>query len=395
MSDDPRLRVRFVILNLRMGGQVSSILSLKSALLERGIDAELLLPPLALSASKHDLTTYATLSARRRVAGLLALLRGLGDLATDPNLVLHIVVPSPAFLPILHLLPFPAERIIVQCEGPCTQLDREHLRALLEDPTLILPRLIVNNRAWMRLGRKPSCAHIASHPAIASQLRRAGHEKIFEIPNSSFPLSEDDGVTPPLSLCTPHQGLPDEDDVWCAYVGHAHPVKGVDDLLQAFAEAARRRPELRLLLALSGDGDAARVRRSITALGLEGRVRLAGLVPVSTLLDRVDLLVLPYRSAITTTLYPSLLLEADSARCPVLVAAIPELTPVLDTDSDGVRVFPPRSIQALADALAETPPRSRCGPRSFLLLPKALERVERTISAYQEVIRNCAPEASQ
>jgi glycosyltransferase involved in cell wall biosynthesis len=376
------LRVRFVILNLRMGGQVSSILSLRSALLERGVDAELLLPRLARSASKHDLTAYAALPALKRVAGLLALLRGLRELAADANVVLHLVVPSPAFLPILRLLPFPADRTILQCEGPCTQVDREHLKALLEDPALIAPRLILNNRAWMWAGPRSECAHIAPHPAIAAQLRQIGERKIFEIPNSSFLLPEGDGDAPRLPGSATPQAIPgDDDSIWCAYVGHAHPVKGVDDLLEAFAEAATRRPELRLLMALSGDGDAARILRSIAAHGLEERVRLVGLVSIPELLDRVDLLVLPYRSAITTTLYPSLLLEADSARCPVLVAAIPELVPVLDTDSGGVRVFPPRSIQALAHALATTPARSRCGRRSFLLLPTARERAERTVSA--------------
>lgn len=390
MTDPARLKVRFVVLNLRMGGQVSSILSLRSALLERGVDSELLLPEHARSASKHDLTSYAALPARRRAAGMLTLLRGLRALGADPGVVLHLVVPSPAFLSILRILPFPSERTIVQCEGPCTRLDGEHLRSALEDPALLVPRLILNNRIWMRLARKAGCAHIASHPAIAAQLREVGLKKIFEIPNSGVLLPDSDATPHSYSHDVPHRSLPEEDDnIWCAYVGHAHPVKGVDDLLEAFAKAVTRRPELRLLMALSGDGDAARVRRSIAARGLADRVLLAGLVQVSELLERIDLLVLPYRSAITTTLYPSLLLEADSARCPVLVAALPELMPILDTDSGGVRVFPPRSVPALVDALVTTPPRSRGGRKSFLRLPTARENVDHTISVYHEIIRSC------
>src|SRR5689334_18743139 len=300
-------RVRFVVLNLRLGGQVSGVLAVCDELRRRGWDASLLLPAGLGSASKPELTAFGALPAPRRFAATLRLLASLRDVASGPDEVVHLVLPSPAFLPLLWRIPLPARRVVVAYEGPCTAFDREHLQALADDPWLLLPRMLLSNRAWMRLGPIGSYAHVAAHPLVAAQLRRAGACTVYEIANLAELTSADTGpALSPLPLREPGT-------IWCAYVGHAHPVKGVYDLVDAFAEASRRRPDLRLLLALSGDRDVGPLARRVGALGLVPHVSMLGLVDVRALLKQTDVLVLPYRSTITTTLYPSLLLEAAEA----------------------------------------------------------------------------------
>lgn len=371
--------VRFVVLNLRMGGQVSSVLSLCEELHSRGVDASLLLPPTVEAASKDQLTAFGAQPFSRRMSAMRRLLGGLGSLAGEPEQVLHIVLPSPAFLPLVRLVPFPLARTVVSYEGPCTGLDREHLHAFLDDPRLMLPRLVLNNRAWVRGGPVRHATHVATHPFIARQLRRAGARTVHEIPNVST-LSRDEasqGITP----------LPGREpgSIMCAYVGHTHPVKGIFDLLAAFAHAVPKRPELRLLLALSADGDAEKVAEQVERLGISDRVTRLGLVDVRHVLERVDALVLPYRSAITTTLYPSLLLEAAGAGCPLILSRLPALESAVAYDSPSVHPVRPRSVASLTQALLSLPPRLATRRDPFLLLPPVEERVEAMMRVYSRV----------
>jgi glycosyltransferase involved in cell wall biosynthesis len=253
------------------------------------------------------------------------------------------------------------------------------VRALVEDPTLMFPRLVLNHRAWIRTGPVQRATHVASHPLIAYQLRQAGARMVYEIANvSTFDSFET--VTGITSLPIREHGT-----TQCAFVGHAHPVKGVLDLLEAFARAAPRRPELRLLLALSADRDNRAVTKQIERLDISDRVTLRGLVSVRQLLAETDALVLPYRTTITTTLYPSLLLEAAAAHCPVVLSRLPELEPAVDYASPSILPVQPRSVESLTDALLKVRPRAGAIASPFLLLPSVPDRVDAMVGAYEQV----------
>ena len=106
-------------------------------------------------------------------------------------------------------------------------------------------------------------------------------------------------------------GWPPEAPV-VAYFGFLHPVKGLETLLEAFAEVLEgRRPQARLLLvggvkslALRGEEAAwywNKLQTLVTKLGLDGMVAMTGYVPgeeASRLLSGADVGVLPFNHGV-------------------------------------------------------------------------------------------------
>ncbi len=369
------MRVTFCVLNLRMGGQVSSVTSLMQLVAARGHEVRLALPEGVPCPSKGSLAAFGRRPLGARAAAVWRMLRALPRGERD---VVHLVVPTPAFAVAALVAPTTPRRVLVQYEGLPTAFDGEHLRAFRDDPLLLAPRLVLNHGAWARAARRTSCAHLATSPSLARWLRARGFEDVVEAPNVAQLSPEDGAPLPP--------GLVEADDLAVAYVGHCHRLKGVDDLVAAFALAAPRRPELRLVLALSPDGDRARVERRVEALPamIRARVRVAGIVPVASLLRRVDALALPYRTLVTTTVYPSLLLEADALGCPVVVSDVEGLRDAFAPASERLAIVPPRDVRALADALVALP--RRAAGRPVLSLPPVPERVDTVCDAYLRLV---------
>lgn len=123
--------------------------------------------------------------------------------------------------------------------------------------------------------------------------------------------------------------------------------KGVDDLLDAAARLHPNWPALQWVLA--GDGDEARLRQQVQALGLQGCVHFKGWVQgeaKQALLQTADLLVLPSWAEGQ----PVVVLEAMAVGLPVVatsVGGIPELL-----QHGGGVLVPPRDPARLAQAIA-------------------------------------------
>ena len=371
------MRIHIAVLNLRMGGQLSSMTSLVQLLAAAGIDAQIALPSGVPSTGKRDVTAFCERPLRQRVRQTWHMLRTLPlDPARD---VVHLVVPTPAFAPIAKLLPVPSDRVLVQYEGPPTHFDGPHLRALRDDPLLFGPRIVLNNALWAHAARPLQVHHLATYPALAQWLRANGFGRVHEVANVTVFAPED-------GEAGQHPPWPDAaTTINVAYIGHCHPVKGVPDLIAAFALAAPQRPDLHMRLALSADGDLASIDRQIPALPDEvrGRVHRHGLVPVAAWLQHADVLALPYRSLASTTLYPSLLLEADAAGCPLLIADLPDLRAVLPDSNLRVQWVAPRDVAALAQALIQLPKRPPTVDAVPLLkLPPAADRVRELARIY-------------
>ena len=133
------------------------------------------------------------------------------------------------------------------------------------------------------------------------------------------------------------------------YHGRVDRRKGVLDLLDAFAQLAPARPELRLLI--SGIGpDLEEVRRRVAAAPWYAQVELAGYVDyeqVPQVYHRADVFVSPtYAEGFSNTL-----LEAMASGLPCVAAEAVGVVDCLRHDDNGLLV-PPGDVTALTAALA-------------------------------------------
>ena len=135
------------------------------------------------------------------------------------------------------------------------------------------------------------------------------------------------------------------------YVGRLSREKGPETLLEAMVPLVQAAPEARLIVA--GDGPLREPLEELArARGLDEHVEFAGWVgtveDLRQLFSRADVFCLPSY----TEGMPAALLEALSARLPVVVTRVGDMPALVETTGVG-RVVPPRDAPALAAALLE------------------------------------------
>jgi glycosyltransferase involved in cell wall biosynthesis len=185
---------------------------------------------------------------------------------------------------------------------------------------------------------------IAVGPAVAEASRRLYRTPIEIVPNAiaasvAVPSGAVDVVRRELA--------PDPDAFVLLSVGRLAVAKGMEDLLQAFAEVHRRLPGARLLIA--GEGPLrSKIEGLVRSLDLEGRVTLLGQrYDVPALLHLADVFV----SASHWEGLPLAVLEALRAGRPVVASAAGDTVEVVTPDC-GVLV-PIGDPQALATSILE------------------------------------------
>ncbi|HEX9127443.1 MAG TPA: glycosyltransferase [Methylomirabilota bacterium] len=138
-------------------------------------------------------------------------------------------------------------------------------------------------------------------------------------------------------------------------VARFDPVKALDVLLRGFAVLAAIQPTARLVLI--GDGPEARRLRALAgSLGIDARVRFAGVVAdASRLLPALDL----YASASRREGLPLALLEAMACGLPVAATRVSGHVDVVEDGVTGVLVPPndPAALGRVMDALVANPAR--------------------------------------
>ncbi len=131
------------------------------------------------------------------------------------------------------------------------------------------------------------------------------------------------------------------------FVGRLDTAKGIEELLEAFASLASRRPNLRL--AFVGDGPGGdHLRSKGRHLGLENRIILNGPCSsreVARWLTAANVLALPsYNEG-----YPNVVIEALSCGRPVIATNVGGILELVNEES-GI-LIPPRDSRALAAAI--------------------------------------------
>jgi glycosyltransferase involved in cell wall biosynthesis len=130
-------------------------------------------------------------------------------------------------------------------------------------------------------------------------------------------------------------------------IGRLVPVKGLDDLITAFRDVAKRHPGA--VLAIAGKGPMrATLEAHVRAMGLDGSVRLLGIrTDVPALLAAADLFVMSSRSEGL----PLALLEAMYAGKAVVATSVGGVPEVVRSGENGLLVSPGSDTE-LADAIA-------------------------------------------
>ena len=144
--------------------------------------------------------------------------------------------------------------------------------------------------------------------------------------------------------------LPPEDPL-ILFFGKAQLLRGIDTLLEAFAEVAAAHSRARLLLLLRPDSSQRRVARLVKAHPARDRIRLiAKTVDPQPYLAAADLVALPFRTGIVLPAQPLTLLEAMACGKPVLSTEIPVVQEIIVDGEDGLLV-PPGDPRRLAERI--------------------------------------------
>jgi glycosyltransferase involved in cell wall biosynthesis len=178
----------------------------------------------------------------------------------------------------------------------------------------------------------------------------------------------------------------DAGDIAVGVASRLVPHKGHSFLLRGYAQASRRAPRLRLLVA--GDGPL-RADLEREARGLE-RVHFLGFVPdIRSFLHACDVLAFPTQPEFGEG-FGLAALEAMAASCPVVATAVASLPEVVSAEETGILVDP-GSVEELAAALVrlgeDATLRRAMGKRGHerACAKFSLEAmVERTIGVYEE-----------
>lgn len=131
------------------------------------------------------------------------------------------------------------------------------------------------------------------------------------------------------------------------FVGRIHKIKGVDLLINAFAELTKKSNNVRLVIIGPDDGYLSTIYNLVKSLGLESKIMIPGFVSVN---DKIaayidaDLYVLPSRYDI----FPTTVLEACSFGTPVITT---DQTGIQDLVNNNVGYVVPFDKNQLSDAL--------------------------------------------
>jgi len=332
-----------------LSGQIDSLAGLGRALTRRGHTVTLVAPfdtgglldrsLISLDAGSHRLTG-AAMKMLRTIPRIIA--------AAHEADVVHLALPTPAFSWVGDIVQSGTTTpVIVSYEGhiaPGGQLLRPS--RLRRSWRTYLPLWAVNNGMFGRITRYDAARYVVSSEYQRQELAALGApaERLDVVSN----VVEQDK----LARCEPAAArrrlrLP-EGKKLIGYIGHFNDVKGVDVLAAAFAQLVQRQPDAHLVLAWSGQGNPEPVRTPLA--GLDDHITWLGKVHVGTFLCALDVLALPYRCTAGQGAYPSLVIEALHAGCPLVTSRLPLLEELLGPTETAL-LCPPEQPAALAAQL--------------------------------------------
>ena len=343
-----------------LSGQIDSLAGLGRALTRRGHTVTLVAPfdtdglldrsLISLDAGTHRLTG-AAMKMLRTIPRIIA--------AAKEADVVHLALPTPAFSWVGDIVQFGTTTpVIVSYEGhlaPAAQLLRPS--RLRRSWRTYLPLWAVNNGMFGRLTRYDAARYVVSSEHQREELAALGAptQRLDVISNvvEQEKLARSEPVVARRQLRLPGGKK------LIGYIGHFNDVKGVDVLATAFAQLVKRQPDAHLVLAWSGQGNPEPIRAPLA--GLDDHVTWLGKVHVGTFLCALDVLALPYRCTAGQGAYPSLVIEALHAGCPLVTTRLPLLEELLGPTETALLCVPeqPAALAAHLETLLVDEARNR------------------------------------
>lgn len=268
---------------------------------------------------------------------------------------------------------YPASRVV--CEIQTVEIERRwHLWA--DRATFHLCGLEIGNSAG-----------VIDHLATAARLPR---DRLRLIEGGA----DIDRIERAAPLARASIGVPDDAFIWL-WTGRLDPIKGLELLIDAFAQVARDDASSRLVIV--GDGpQRERLDKQIRARGLDRVVRMLGMRDdVPSLLRAADAFVFPSR----TEGFPNALLEAMVAGLPCLASDIAGCRALIAHDSTG-RLLPADDAPAWTAAMTRLR-HSESSRREFGIAASQMARLhysvgacaQKTLTLYAELLNDPAPTA--
>lgn len=173
------------------------------------------------------------------------------------------------------------------------------------------------------------------------------------------------------------------------YIGHTKASKGVDIVLELVAEL-RKSINLELVLAASGFGGMHETIEQIKQLNLTDIVIRKDEIDVRQELLTADILIVPLRTCVGTSLSPNVIVEAISLGTPVITSAFPELKELLGDQQLGLTVDVTNIKKSTTDILAflkDTQEVYALSNRQLAFFRKHLT-LENFIQSYKSILLN-------
>ncbi len=322
-------KIALVITDLKTGGVPLHVYRLAVAIAQRGFRPHVvsLAPPAAVS----DQLIAARIPTRHCNA------KGPTDLAAVLQLIRHLRTIRPT---LIHSFLFHAN---TACRIAAPLAGLSHRRLICEIQTVEIERRWHLTVGGM-LHRFCACI-VGNSPSVVDHLQRESHisaDRIRCITGGVDLAAIDAAVAPDRETL----GLTGEGPI-CVWVGRMDPVKGLEDLVEAFASLPKRL-DARLLLV--GDGQhAPAVRTCIQEHDVDSSVVMTGRRDnVAALIKLANVFVFPSY----TEGMPNALLEAMAARRPIVTTNVAGCRDLIEHGRTGLLV-PPRNPAALTIAMQQ------------------------------------------
>jgi glycosyltransferase involved in cell wall biosynthesis len=201
----------------------------------------------------------------------------------------------------------------------------------------LLPQMVLNGRLASRLGLMGVDRILVTSRHLGRQVESLGRASAFT------PTGVDTQRFRPLPEIRARSAAGERR---IGYVGHLTYTKGVSLLLDAFTDIAKVEPDVRLVLAASGDFE----ESSEVGRRKDSRIEVLGLVDAPQVFNSFDLTVLPRRFSYGTASYPNVILESMACGIPVLTSRLPAIDEIIEDGVDGF-LFRPNDLDDFRDRL--------------------------------------------